>query len=247
MWFLGELARREEDLVTAESWWQRGLEASECWGCAVSTALALQQERRFLEAEQVLTAMKEVSAEAPLVTLLRGINGFYAGDRVSSLRRFRAVLQSGDETGNDDVRRIIVKQTFPAQVLAAFYAGQAASEDGRSSEAALNLARTLASWRAELLRQPSLATWADLLSAIDLHTSRTASAGAERNLVALVTQEVLEPIIRLNRAARQVQLGDLESARQELAEAARRVEDRDGRRRLQQAIEELDDWNRTQR
>jgi predicted Zn-dependent protease len=182
-----------------------------------------------------------------LVTLLRGINGYYSGDGVGSLRRFRAVLQSGDETGNDDVRRIIVKQTFPAQVLAAFYAGQAASEDGRSSEAALNLARTLASWRAELLRQPSLATWADLLSAIDLHTSRTASAGAERNLVALVTQEVLEPIIRLNRAARQVQLGDLESARQELAEAARRVEDRDGRRRLQQAIEELDGWNQTQR
>jgi spermidine synthase len=249
LWLKGELGQREHALPTFSTIpWGQALEAGDCWGCAVGLALTVQHQGNFAEAERILAATTRTSSPgSQLVGLLRGINLFYDADSAGSARLFQSVLQEPNAQPRDDIQAIVLKRIFPARVLAAFYLAEAASAAQPPQEdAASALAPELAAWRADLMRQAKLTSWAELLAAMEVHGQRAAAARVEQKLVALVAQQVLEPVAQYHSAVRHVQLGDLQAARRELEEIAQRFPDAETQTVLREALEKLDRWEAAQ-
>jgi spermidine synthase len=238
MWLSGELALRDKDFVPAEGWWLRGLTVdTNCYGCAVSAALLLQMQSSFAEADRMLAGIKTVDRADSLASVLHGIDRFYVGDRTGALQQFRLGLDARADSSTDDIRALIEGDIYPLDVLASFYSSEAGEPFGPSSPAYLNT--LIASWRVRLLSEPGLTPWNHLLSQIEMHTARAAAAKSEQRLTAQVLQDVLEPLVHFNRGIRAAQMGNLSDTEKEFAEAASRVKDPAGQRRLQQALEKL--------
>ena len=242
MWLLGELARREDETALAQGWWLRGLARDpNCRPCAISAALALQQQNHFADAARVIAPFRADSPNDPLLLLLDGINRFYLGNRAGSAATLRGAIASNRLAGEDDFAGIIQQSIFPVDLLATFYLS--AAELPEASVAATSSSnereRILNHWRLELLREPGLDSWDRLLSQIEFHSGRAAAAVAEQRLTALVVEEVLEPLVHFHRGVRAAQQGNVAEAQSEFTEAAKRVTDPDGRQYLETAFEKL--------
>lgn len=242
MWLLGELARREDETALAQGWWLRGLAVDpNCRPCAISSALALQQQNRFADATRVIAPFRADSPSDPLLVLLDGINRYYLGDRAGSAAALRGATAASRLAGEDDFARIIQQGIFPVELLAAFYlsAAELPQESASATASSNELERILNHWRLELLREPGLDSWDRLLSQIEFHSGRAAAAVAEQRLTALVVAEVLEPLVHFHRGVRAAQQGNFAEARSEFGEAGKQVNDPEGRQYLESAFAKL--------
>jgi hypothetical protein len=233
-WLLGELAWREERFRDAAQHWLHGAAGDpQCSACVFSGALLLQQQGQFAEANLLLAG----THNEPWALLLRGINRFYLGDRAGSLSDFQQARDAG-LPGPPHIRAILEERVPSLRLIADFYAAEIGARNGIPAGSAESAFRqTLVEWRAQLLAKPPLQAWEEVVRGLEFHAQRAGTAAAERSLIARVNADVLEPLKEYNYGIRRALLGDLAGASQHFREATRRIDDPEGRARLQHSIQ----------